>query len=219
MGLTGRPAKIEEPQVAGKNDGKRLGRPATLDSPHATILRAATVLFAGKGYSETSLMDIAQAVGLSKAAVYHYFPTKQVIYEAIVVDLLQRLCAHVEGSIAGKGMSTAERLRAMMHSHAEFFEANYAEYVTLLHGVAGLNRVVGDEERSIRDRYEGLYRIVMAEGLAAGDLRIDDPAIAARAVLSMLNWMTRWFDPKGPQRATSFAESYFDIVAHGVLKR
>ncbi len=107
----------------------------------------------------------------------------------------------------------------MTVEHAEFFEANYAEYVTLLHGVAGLNRVVGDEERSIRDRYEGLYRIVMAEGLAAGDLRIDDPAIAARAVLSMLNWMTRWFDPKGPQRATSFAESYFDIVAHGVLKR
>jgi AcrR family transcriptional regulator len=205
--------------MAGKNDSKRLGRPATLEAPHGTILKAATMLFAEKGYSETSLMDIAQAVGLSKAAVYHYFPTKQVIYEAIVVDLLQRLCAHVEGAIAGKPATTADRLRTMMHSHAEFFEGNYAEYVTLLHGVAGLNRAVGDEERSIRDRYEGLYRTVMTEGLRAGDLRIDDPAIAARAVLSMLNWMTRWFDPKGPRRATSFADAYFDIVAHGVLKR
>src|SRR5690606_8087433 len=107
--------------VAEKNDGKRLGRPATLDAPRETILRAATMLFAGRGYTETSLMDIAQAVGLSKAAVYHYFPTKQVIYEAIVVDLLQRLCAHVEGSIAGAPPSTAERLRRMMHSHAAFF--------------------------------------------------------------------------------------------------
>ena len=203
--------------MAGTNDGKRLGRPATLDAPHATILRAATLLFAEKGFSETSLMDIARAVGLSKAAVYHYFPTKQVIYEAIVVDLLQRLCAHVEDAISGGAMPTAERLRTMMRSHAAFFEANYSEYVTLLHGVAGLSRVVSAEERAIRDRYEGLYRAVMAEGLSAGELRVGDPATAARAVLSLLNRMTRWFDPKGPRRATAFAEDYFDIIAHGVL--
>jgi len=198
--------------------GNRRGRPATLNAPHAAILRAATGLFAEKGFAETSLMDIAKVVGLSKAAVYHYFPTKQVIYEAIVVDLLHRLYAHVEGSVAGQNLPTAERLRTMMRSHAEFFENNYAEYVTLLHGVAGLNRVVGDEERTIRDRYEGLYRTVMLEGLGAGELRIEDPAIASRAVLSMLNWMTRWFDPQGPRRATHFAEAYFDILANGVFK-
>ena len=181
-------------------------------------MRAASDLFAERGFAETSLMDIAGAVGLSKAAVYHYFPTKQVLYDVIVVDLLQRLYHHVAAAVPGDDTPAAGRLRAAMRGHAEFFESNFAEYVTLLHGFGGLNRVVSDPERAIRKRYENMFRSIIIKGIADAEIRNADAAVIARGALSMLNWMTRWFDPKGKRRAIDFAEDYFDLLAHGILK-
>jgi AcrR family transcriptional regulator len=189
-----------------------------MDAPRATIMRAASDLFAERGFAETSLMDIASAVGLSKAAVYHYFPTKQVLYDVIVVDLLQRLHHHVDAALPPEEAPAAERLRAAMRGHAEFFESNFAEYVTLLHGFGGLNRVVSEDERAIRKRYETMFRSIILKGIANGEMRRGDAAVIARGALSMLNWMTRWFDPKGQRRAVDFADDYFELLAHGILK-
>ncbi|PJA54461.1 MAG: TetR/AcrR family transcriptional regulator, partial [Candidatus Marinimicrobia bacterium CG_4_9_14_3_um_filter_48_9] len=47
------------------------------------ILDAALIVFAAKGYAETSMADIAQSARLGKATLYYYFPTKEAIYEAI----------------------------------------------------------------------------------------------------------------------------------------
>jgi AcrR family transcriptional regulator len=190
-----------------------------MPAPRETILRAASNLFAQRGFATTSLMDIARAVGISKAAIYHYFPTKQVIFDAIVVDLLQRLHDHVAATLPPASAGVAERLQAAMRGHAEFFEANYTEYVTLLHGFGGLNRIVSDQEREIRNRYEGLFRSIVAAGIEDGAMRVGSAPVVARGALSMLNWMTRWFDPKGERRAVDFAGDYFDMLAHGVLRQ
>jgi AcrR family transcriptional regulator len=189
-----------------------------MEAPRETILGVASNLFAHRGFAETSLMDIASAVGVSKAAVYHYFPTKQVIYEAIVTDLLQRLYDHVSAALPPGDQAASLRLRAAMRAHAEFFEQNYTEYVTLLHGFGGLNRVVSDEERAIRKKYESLFRDIVSNGIASGELSAPNAAVVALGALSMLNWMTRWFDPKGARRAVAFADDYFDMLAHGILK-
>ena len=79
-----------------------VGRPATIDDPRSTIFARAALRFSQNGFAQTSLQDIAADVGLSKAAVYHYFPTKQVIYEAIVVDLLRRLYEAVASRWIGR---------------------------------------------------------------------------------------------------------------------
>jgi AcrR family transcriptional regulator len=190
-----------------------------MPAPRETILRAASDLFAQRGFAETSLMDIARAVGISKAAIYHYFPTKQVIFDAIVVDLLQRLHDHVAAALPPASAGVAARLQSAMRGHAEFFEANYTEYVTLLHGFGGLNRIVSEQEREIRNRYEGLFRSIVAAGIDDGAMRVSSAPVVARGALSMLNWMTRWFDPKGERRAVDFAGDYFDMLAHGILRQ
>ena len=205
-------------QGVSVNKPRRVGRPSSMDAPRETILRVASNLFAHGGFAATSLMDIASAVGVSKAAVYHYFPTKQVIYEAIVTDLLQRLHDHVAAALPPESEPAAQRLQAAMRAHAEFFESNYTEYVTLLHGFGGLNRVVSDEERAIRKQYESLFRGIVSSGIASGAFREANAAVVALGALSMLNWMTRWFDPKGARRAVEFADDYFDMLAHGILK-
>lgn len=194
-----------------------VGRPPTMEAPRETILARAAGLFAEHGYEGTSLQQVAAAVGITKAAIYHYFPTKQVMYEAIVVDLLARLDAHVRAAV--DAVDHAGRLRQIMLHHAEFFENNYTAFVTLLHGVSGLSRVVSPGEAEVRDRYESFVRQVVAEGMAAGAFTQGEVNVLARAVLSLLNWMSRWYKPGGSRRASAFAEDYFDMVYNGLRPR
>jgi AcrR family transcriptional regulator len=194
-----------------------LGRPPSIEAPRETILARAAELFARQGYEGTSLQQVASAVGMTKAAIYHYFPTKQSVYEAIVVDLLARLDLHVRGAVDATGHDA--RLRQMMIGHAEFFEANYTAFVTVLHGVSGLSRAVGASEKKVRDRYERFVRQVVGEGVEAGAFEPGDVRTIARAILSMLNWMSRWYRPGGSQRARDFAEEFFAIAYFGLKPR
>lgn len=195
-----------------------LGRPATIAAPRETILGCAAKLFAEKGYDGASLQDVAKAVGISKAAVYHYFPTKQVIYDQIVVDMLSRLHTQVEASVDEKAPHS-EKLRQMMIAHAEFFESNYTEFVTLLHGFGGLSRTLGESQVSARDEYEQMIRKLLTSAKMTGDMAVDDPAISTRAILSMLNWMSRWYRPGGAMPARKFAEDYFNLIYNGLRPR
>ncbi len=191
------------------------GRPPTIEAPRQTILAYAARLFAENGYEQTSLQDVAASVGMSKAAVYHYFPTKQTIYDEIVFDLLGGLLRHVRAGVDNAG-SDVDRLQAFMVAHADYFEDNYISFVTLLHGVGGIGRAVTDKRQiEVRNEYEALLRTILANGVANGSLVIDDVRMGAIAVLSMLNWMSRWYRPGGEKRAHDVAEHYFRILYSG----
>lgn len=189
-----------------------------MDAPRATIISCAARLFAERGFEQTSLQDVAGAVGMSKAAVYHYFRSKQVIYDEIVVGLLEGLHERVEPKVLAE-TRPEERVAVFMRAHAEYFEENYVGFVTLLHGVSGIGAAVGSARQvAVRDRYELFLRKLIEEGIAAGVFVADDVVLTARGILSMLNWMSRWFKPGGSRRAVDVAEHYSRMVHHGLLR-
>ncbi|SMF56602.1 transcriptional regulator, TetR family [Xaviernesmea oryzae] len=197
---------------------RQVGRPATIEAPRETILAHAASLFATMGYENTSLQDVARAVGISKAAVYHYFSTKQQIYDEIVVVMLQQLEAFVRERVE-KAERSEDGIRAFMVAHATFMEENFTEFVTLLHGHGGTSRVRSPGEIAARDSYETVLRTMLQQAQDRGELNIDNVASASRAILSMLNWMSRWFRPDGERRAAEFAEDYFKLLYMGFKRR
>src|SRR5690349_12244108 len=108
---------------------KTLGRPPTMPAPRETILASAARLFGERGFEQTSLMDVARAVGVSKAAVYHYFQSKQVLYDEIVIGLLEGLADHVAERVRAEP-DPAQRLKTFMLAHADYFDQNYTAFVT-----------------------------------------------------------------------------------------
>jgi len=201
-----------------KSSSRPAGRPPKMVAPRETILEQAAHLFSQAGYEATSLQEVAAAVGITKAAIYHYFPTKQVLYETIIMDLLSRLEIYVSQESANETTGPA-RLMAIMRAHARFFEANYAAFVTLLHGVSGLSRQVSEQERVVRDRYEAMLRSALREAHNKGELQVVDVPATAIAVLSMMNWMSRWYKPGGSRRAEDFATEFFILIHDGLRPR
>lgn len=195
---------------------KRQGRPPTIANARDRILDDAARLFAKDGYDGTSLGELATAVGVTKAAIYHYFPNKKEIYEAIIVRTLEGLRRYVSQATAeASGPEVA--LARFMTAHADFFEDHYDGFLTMLVGYGGMENVVMiAEAQKLRDEHEQALRQIIADGTAKGAFRAVDSDVTSRAILSMLNWMARWFKPGKGRRAASFAEEYCDLMLGGL---
>ncbi|KRB09184.1 MULTISPECIES: TetR/AcrR family transcriptional regulator [Achromobacter] len=193
----------------------RAGRPPTLAAPRERILEEAAKLFARSGYDGSSISDLAAAIGVSKAAIYHYYPTKQDIYDAIILQVLEGLTQTVGRDVAG-AVGGVARLRAFMVGHARYFEQHHAQFVTMLIGYSGMALSEREDAARLRDSYEKLLRDVIAQGVADGAFRALDVAATGRAVLSMLNWMVRWYKPGQGDSAETIADGYFDLLVGGM---
>jgi AcrR family transcriptional regulator len=194
----------------------RLGRPPVLENARDRILDEAAELFGAGGYDKSSLNEVADRLGVTKAAVYHYFPTKQAIYDGIIVRTLEGLIAHVRSEVEARSDAGA-KLRSFMVSHAGYFEKHYWSFVCMLVGYGGMaNPSLKSEAIQMRGEYEKILRGILRDGIASGAFRSVDVTISSHSVLSMLNWMVRWFKPNGPRTAASFAEEYYDLITHGL---
>lgn len=179
-------------------------------------MHEAAVLFARSGFDASSLNDLAEGAGISKAGIYHYFKTKQDVYDAIIVQTLQGLVDRVSQVVAS-AVSPGDKLLAFMSAHASFFEQNYWAFRAMLISFSEMSAPEPRHEAAaLRERYEALLRGIIAEGVAQGQFRAVDPAITGRAVLSMLNWMARWFHPGGPKTAAELALEYADLLVRGL---
>lgn len=99
-----------------------MARPQHADGRHTreAILNAALQLFAGKGYFGTSLRDIATAVGVRESALYNYFPSKEALFEALILpdhqSKVERLSGLVDEPIYDT-RTTLVRLAMMILDH------------------------------------------------------------------------------------------------------
>ena len=183
------------------------------------MIACAAELFAREGFENVGMGRLADAVGISKAGVYHYFRAKREILDTIVITTLDGLTESVAAATVEVD-GPRDRLIAFITAHAAYFEANYWAFTTMLVGFGGLGSR-GTRELVVeqRDRYEGLLRQILQEGVDSGDFRAVHLPTASRAALSMLNWMVRWFDPSGPERATDVAARYAELLLDGLGRR
>ena len=198
---------------------RRLGRPPRAANQRERIMHEASILFARSGYDASSLNDLAEEAGISKAGIYHYFKSKQDVYDAIIIKTLEGLFDHVSAAVESAA-EPREKLRAFMMAHATFFEHNYWAFCCMLVTFGGMSESVSRHEAAaLRERYEHLLRGLIAEGVKLGQFRQVDPADTGRAVLSMLNWMARWFHLGGAKTAVQIVEGYADLILGGLDRK
>ncbi len=184
-----------------------------------TILAKATQLFADGGFDGTSIRDIAEAAGTSNATLYHYFEDKNAIYARVVIDLMQELCHFVEARIPADAPAPVQ-LRAFMNAYAAYFAANTAACTTSAQTFRALDTSpLRQTALYWRDRYESVLRKIIARGIERNELHAPDASMASMAVLSCLNWLSRWYSPSGRLRPEEIVATYADILLGGMAVR
>jgi AcrR family transcriptional regulator len=191
--------------------------PDPLDTREQQLLAIARRLFAHQGYDRTALRDIAEAAGITKAALYYYFPNKDALFERVVLDSLQILVDDVAAAVARETTPTA-RIRAFMEASAACIDYGRDRWIA---GSNAFWQGAKDGQRAaalqLRDDYERLLRKCIVEGMASGELRPADPAMVGRFLLSALNHMTRWHKPDGKLTAKQVMQQFLDMALYGLI--
>jgi len=183
------------------------------------ILQRATECFDRKGYANTTLDDIAKAVGIKREGIYYYFKNRaQILLEIIEPQSI----ALVDGISAIVGDGTAspkEKFRAAIRNHLERFDRYCLEMtVSLRDGRFDGEPEVRDAMVRIWKAYETCWARLIAEGQASGEFRtIGDPKMLAFGILGMCNWLARWYDPRKPVTIDELIGSYTELLSGGLF--
>ena len=160
------------------------------------ILRAAQDLFHRQGYANTSLDDIARAVGIKREGVYYYFPNRTQILITIIKPLGLQLRDRVR-EILESDASPEEKICQTVENHLMRFENRFAESkITLRDDYFAENEDVLAEMQPIWDEYESLWVAIISEGQDKGAFDTTlDPRLAHLGILGLCNWVARWYKP------------------------
>jgi AcrR family transcriptional regulator len=178
------------------------------------IVRAAAGLFAERGYSGTSMSDLAQACGISKPLLYHYVADKYRLLLEIAEGHVQRLAAIVD-EVQAEPLPAEARLRLLIGRFV-------AEYANARHDHGVLTQDVKFLEPRDRQRVLRKERAVVAA--FAKTIAEARPALAAAALdkpltmllFGMINWMFTWLKPDGRLSHQQMAPIVADLFLGGL---
>jgi AcrR family transcriptional regulator len=183
-------------------------------------VRCATELFDKKGFFNTSLDDVAQAVGIKREALYYYYKNRTELLLAIIAPQAIELINSLE-EVVSSGLPAKEKLRLAIQNHLDRFDHHCLEMtITLRDGVMGTSDPVREPMVKVWKTYEKLWTKLILEGQTSGEFEIvGDPKMVSFGILGMCNWLSRWYKPDGKTTVEELIETYFRLVSEGLLPR
>lgn len=182
------------------------------------IIGAAIHLFSKKGYDGTSMQDLADAIGIRKASLYHHVRKKEDLLFAIHQQLIDELIARTLEVVTG-AESPATKIRKVLRVAMHFVGTHREEVTVFLQDRRVVNPDRWEAIVAKRDMYEQLVAGLIREGIANSDFIEINPVIATRGVLAMSNWGYTWFNPEGELSADEVADIFADMVLRGIEKK
>ncbi|HET9893945.1 MAG TPA: TetR/AcrR family transcriptional regulator [Streptosporangiaceae bacterium] len=158
------------------------------------ILLAAATAFAERGFHATTTRDIAAQAGLSPAALYVYFRSKEEVLHQIVTSTLD-FTIEVVATEARRPGSPADRLADLVQVLTLWTTYNSQVAHVVLYQTGALSPAHLADVASRQREVGELVRQVIADGIDSRDFDIPDPGAAATAVLSLCLDVARWYRP------------------------
>lgn len=150
------------------------------------ILRAATSVFAEKGFEAASMDDIVQASGVSKGGIYWHFKSKDEMIAAVFRELFEQEIEQMAALVVAGG-SASERLAQIMRASVADVQVLDAElpFTLEIYAQAARQEALGEVLQAYFSRYHAMLTELVAQGVAQGEFRPVDPADTALTLMSL----------------------------------
>jgi AcrR family transcriptional regulator len=178
---------------------------------------AASSLFRERGYSGTSVRDIARALDIQGASLYAHVTSKQDVLWSIVERTAARFEAAADAASLALGtvdpeLAPVARLATLVRSHVAVVTDDVGRASVFIHEWRALTGERRTQIARRRDAYEARFRTAIADGVTAGTFAPVDPVLAAAFVLTALNGICTWYRPDGPTSPSMLADTYAMFV-------
>ncbi|WP_370617793.1 TetR/AcrR family transcriptional regulator [Mumia sp. Pv 4-285] len=186
------------------------------DDVRATAAR----IFREYGYSSATMDLIADAVGLNKGTLYHYYPSKSAILYELLSDQVDETIA-----LAARVSSDArpyERLRELIRLQVERVAGVSDELAVFFHEIPWIEKNLSDEQvkdlRQRIDTYRDITEGLLSEGAVAGELREMDVTMIQYSIIGVLAYVPEWFRLRSAEATAEVVDELSTFVMAGVLR-
>lgn len=164
-------------------------------------------MFFADGYHGTGLRDIARAVGVRPASLYHHFASKQELLFSVLSHTIDDLLAGAEDVLAAETDARGQ-LAGLVRRFILLVSARQREGAV---GDIELRSLEPDNRKVLidkRDRYQCCYEAVIERGVAEGVFSVIDAKLSTYAILGMCNHVSMWYRPGGARTIDDIATAY-----------
>lgn len=180
-----------------------------------SILASAAAVFAEMGMEKASMSQIASHCNVSKALLYHYYPSK----DALIFDIIETHLLELEAAILGvdrNGSAPEEHLRLLVRQVLESYRGADNYHKVQLNGTDTLTQEQKNALQAVERRIVKHFSGVIAE--INPDLNKTRPLLmpVTMSLFGMMNWVYMWFRPNGPVSRDEYADLATTLILEGV---
>jgi len=180
------------------------------------IVTAAGDLFDRQGFNQTSLQEIADAVGIARPSIYHYFENREQIFVAgidVITEIRNKI---VEKMHAHEG-DPIERLTSIANELGRLVSENPVWVRVLLKDEVALPPKARQRDLASRKAYFDLLADLLSDGIDRGYLRPLDERATALVIVNALTGLQYQYAADVEIDLEAFAESTVDVILQGVV--
>ena len=180
------------------------------------VLKAAASCFNHKGYSGTSLKDVADHLGLTDAALYYYVKNKEELVYQCYLRAAELGREAMERAIA-EGGTGFERAFLYVRRHVELMVGDRGP-VAIMSEIPSLRPAHREQILGVSRRHGAAFEDILRGGIADGSIEPCDVRMTGNAIMGAINWIPKWFHGD-TVTADKLVEEFPKILTDGLAKR
>jgi AcrR family transcriptional regulator len=182
------------------------------------ILEEAVKLFYERGFTGTTLDDIAAELGVTKPFIYTHFRSKTELLAALCKPTIELSLQAVERAAKASGSPTA-RLHRAIAGFTQVVLSRQANIAIYFREEKNLGRDALAEINALRKKFDRVLSNLLHEGVAAGEFDVADVNLAALAIGGMISWAYTWHRPEGRLALEEMCQRMADLALQMVGAR
>ena len=193
----------------------RVADESRFEAQRVRILKAAATCFNQKGYSGTSLKDVANHLGLTDAALYYYVKNKEeLVYQCYM--RAAELGKDAMDRARSEGINGFEQAQLYVRYHVEIMVGERGP-VAIMSEIPSLSRSHRNEVLAVSRRHSAAFEEILEAGIRDRSIAQCDVRMTGNAIMGSINWIPKWFH--GDARTAKKVLAEFPGVLEAGLKR
>lgn len=187
--------------------------------PRELIFEAATRLFGERGYTGTTMRDIAKTVGILPGSLYAHIQSKDAVLLEIVEGGVDRFNSAAD-RVGDLALPPGEALHAVIREHLRIVAENPQRTLVVFHQWRFLDEPHRTRLRTKRRHYEEFFTHTVQAGVVDEEFDADlDVKVAVLGILGALNWTPEWYSPEGSASPEQIADALAASLLNGLRRQ
>lgn len=178
-------------------------------------MEAAARLFREKGYSATSMRDLAKAVDLKASSLYNHINGKEDILREICFSNARRFLEGLR-EIEASRENAVGKVRALIHLHIQVATEDITSIMALSDEWRHLSEPELSEFIAMRKDYESRFKAIIEQGIKDRSFHVYDPNIALYTIFSAMRWIYDWYRPGRSITIEQLEEEVAGLLLNGL---